>query len=235
MPEAFLGFLDIVVASFVVSTLLLFCGGAWLYGAAAVLTMGVLASVSQFVFYWGWFDYCMKDFKLLTSDQNGLLTTPRRIVRRGPADRRAIGLPTGNCAISVRRRGHRRRIVSENRRARLADPWDGLRLDQGRLGLPHAAGPRREHRSKAGRSDHEDHARLYPREGRGCGLVNVLHRPTAARGQAHSSPCALTPRENSCNQHWLRNCSWHFCPRRQPGSEDVVPATRMPNGRIVVV
>ncbi len=69
-----------MVASFVVSTLLLFCGGAWLYGAAAVLTMGVLASVSQFVFYWGWFDYCMKDFKLLTSDQNGLLTTPRRIV-----------------------------------------------------------------------------------------------------------------------------------------------------------
>lgn len=56
-PEAFLGFLDLVVASFVLATLLLFCGGgAWLYCAVAVLSVGVLAWVSQFVFYWGWFD-----------------------------------------------------------------------------------------------------------------------------------------------------------------------------------
>ena len=55
-PEAFLGFLDLVVASYVLSTLLLFCGGAWLYCAVAALTAGVLASASQFVFYWGWFD-----------------------------------------------------------------------------------------------------------------------------------------------------------------------------------
>jgi len=55
-PEAFLGFFDILVASYLITTLLLFCWDAWLYGSAAVLTVGVLAGVSQFVFYWGWFD-----------------------------------------------------------------------------------------------------------------------------------------------------------------------------------
>jgi aminopeptidase YwaD len=55
-PEAFMGFFDILVASYVISTILLFLGGAWLYSAAAVLTVGVLAGVVQFIFYWGWFD-----------------------------------------------------------------------------------------------------------------------------------------------------------------------------------
>ncbi|MGO9108122.1 MAG: M28 family metallopeptidase [Thermoguttaceae bacterium] len=55
-PNAFLGFFDIFVGSFLVATLFLFFGGPQLYGAAVVLTIGVLAGISQFVFYWGWFD-----------------------------------------------------------------------------------------------------------------------------------------------------------------------------------
>jgi hypothetical protein len=55
-PNAFLGFFDFLVVSYLIATLLLFLGGAWLYAAAAVLSIGVLAGVSQFIFYWGWFD-----------------------------------------------------------------------------------------------------------------------------------------------------------------------------------
>lgn len=62
-PEAFFGFFDIFVVCFILATLFTFIGGNWLYLSTGLLTLGALAAISQFVFYWGWFDIFYKKKK----------------------------------------------------------------------------------------------------------------------------------------------------------------------------
>jgi aminopeptidase YwaD len=59
-PEAFFGFFDIIVGSFLLATLFTFLGGNWLYLSTGLLTIGTLSAISQFVYYWGWFDIFYK-------------------------------------------------------------------------------------------------------------------------------------------------------------------------------
>jgi aminopeptidase YwaD len=59
-PNAFFGFFQIFVVSYIVASILVFFEGNMIYISAVIAIIGTICAVSQFVYYWGLFDVFYK-------------------------------------------------------------------------------------------------------------------------------------------------------------------------------
>jgi hypothetical protein len=55
-PDAFMGFFQVFVITFLIASIMLFFPGDLIYWAAVIAGIGIFNAISQFVFYWGIFD-----------------------------------------------------------------------------------------------------------------------------------------------------------------------------------